>query len=83
MTGTETQILRIVAEEQGHADMASVAHSMGVSADYVAGIMQGLAEGDYLKEAKGGGYAITTKGKQALSPFAGRSGGRVVASGFP
>jgi len=83
MTGTEMQILRIVAEQNG-VGAASVARSMGVSADYVAPIMQGLAEDGYLENSEEGGYAITHKAAKAVAPYAGRAGGgRVAVSSFP
>ena len=83
MTGTEMQILRIVAKQSG-VGAASVARGMGVSADYVAPIMRGLTEDAYLEGAGEGGYAITHKGAKAVAPFAGRDcGGRVAVSSFP
>jgi len=82
MTGTEMQILRIVAEE-GRCDPASAARSMGVSANFLAPVMERLVEGGHLKEANGGAYTITTKGEKALAPFAGRGNGSVAVSKFP
>jgi len=83
MTGAETQVLRIVAEQNG-IGAASVARSMGVSADYVTPIMQGLAEDGYLEDTAEGGYAITRKAAKAVAPYAGRDGGgRVAVSSFP
>ena len=83
MTGTEMQILRIVAGQKG-IGATSVARSMGVSADYVTPIMQGLTEDAYLEGAGDGGYAITHKGAKAVAPYAGRDcGGRVAISSFP
>lgn len=83
MTGTEMQILRIAARQNG-VSAPSVARSMGVSADYVAPIMQGLAQDGYLEDAGEGGYAITPKAAKAIAPYAGRhAGGRVAVSSFP
>ena len=83
MTGTEMQILRIVAEQKG-VSAASVARGMGVSADYVTPIMQALAEDGYLEDTAEGGYAITHKAAKAVAPFAGRDcGGRMAVSSFP
>jgi len=83
MTGTETQVLEIVARQKG-VGAASVARSMGVSADYVTRIVQGLAEDGYLEDSEEGGYAITHKGAKAVAPYAGRDGGgRVAISSFP
>jgi len=82
MTGTETQILRIVAED-GPAGASSVARSMGVSGEYVAPLMQRLVEAGYLQETGEGGYAITPKAAKTISPFAGRSSGSVAVSKFP
>lgn len=74
MTGTEMQIVRIVAE-QGRADTASVARSMGVSAEYIAPRIQSLVEYGYLHDVGNGVYAVKEKGKKALFPFAGRKRG--------
>ena len=83
MTGTEMQILRIVAKQAG-AGPPSVARSMGVSGDYVGRIMQTLAEDGYLQDPGKGGYAITHKGAKAVAPYAGGGGGgRVAVSSFP
>ena len=82
MTGTEMQILRIVAEK-GAAGASSVARSIGVSDDYVTPHMQRLAEDGYLQETGEGGYAITPKAAKTISPFAGRSSGSVAVSKFP
>ena len=77
MTGTETQIVRIVAE-QGRADIASVACRVGVSTEYIAPRIRSLAEGGYLEDAGNGVYAVKQKGMRALLPFAGRGTGRAV-----
>ena len=83
MTGTETQIVRIVAERH-QADAATVARRMGVSADYVAPRVQSLAEYGYLKDVGNGVYAVTQKGTKALFPFAGRGTGRAMpVSSYP
>ena len=83
MTGTEMQILRIVAEQSG-VGAASVARSMGVSREYVDRIMQALAKDGYLQDSAESGYAITHKGAKAVAPYAGRDGGgRVAVSSFP
>ena len=78
MTGTEIQILRIVAWQNG-IGTTSVARSMGVSAEYITTIMQGLMEDGYLENTKHCGYAITHKTTKAISPYVGRDGGRQVA----
>jgi len=83
MTGTEMQILRIVAGQKS-VRAASVARSMGVSADYVAPIMRELVEDGYLEDTEEGDYAITHKAAKTVAPYAGRNcGGRVAVSSFP
>jgi len=74
MTGMETQIVRIVAS-QGRADAASVARSMGVSAEYLTPRIQSLVEYGYLRDVGDGIYAVKQKGMKALFPFAGRKRG--------
>jgi len=77
------QILRIVAKESS-AGAAPVARSMGVSPEYVAPIMQGLAEDGYLDDIGKDAYAVTRRGAKAVLPYAGRdSGGKVAVSGYP
>jgi len=75
MTGTETQIVRIVSE-QGRADAASVARSMGVSPEYIEPRIRSLAEYGYLQDVGNGVYAVKQRGTKALFPFAGRGRGR-------
>lgn len=83
MTGTETQIVRIVAG-QGRADAASVARGVGVSTEYVAPRMQSLAADGYLQDVGDGVYAVKHKGMKMLYPYAGRGGGRAVpVSSYP
>ena len=82
MTGTEIQILRIVAW-QNSISTTSVARSMGVSAEYITTIMQGLMEDGYLENAKDCGYVITHKATKAIRPYTGcDGGGRVAVSSF-
>ena len=83
MTGTETQILEIVARQNG-VGVDSVARSMGVSAAYVAPIMRRLVEDGYLERSKEDSYTVAHKGAKAVAPYAGRDcGGRVAVSNFP
>jgi len=83
MSGTETQIVRIVAE-QGRADAASVAHRMGVSAEYITPRIRSLVEYGYLRDVGNGVYAVKQKGTKALFPYAGRGTGRAMpVSSYP
>jgi predicted transcriptional regulator len=83
MTGTETQMVRVVTE-QGRADAAAVARRMGVSTDYVAPRIRSLAQDGYLQDVGDGVYAVTRKGTKALYPYAGRGTGRAVpVSSYP
>ena len=77
MTGTEIQILRIVAW-QNSISTTSVARSMGVSAEYITTIMRGLMEDGYLENTKECGYAVTHKATKAFRPT---PVGMVVADG--
>jgi DNA-binding Lrp family transcriptional regulator len=70
----ETQIVRIVAA-RGRADAASVARSMGVSAEYLAPRIRRLAEGGYLRDVGSGIYAVEQQGMKVLFPYAGRKRG--------
>ena len=74
MTGTETQIVRIVAAQK-QADTVSVARTMGVSPEYVAPQIRSLVEYGYLQDVGNGVYAVKQKGMKALFPFAGRKRG--------
>ena len=83
MTGAETQIVRIVAEQK-RADAASVARRVGVSPEYVASRIRNLTEDGYLKDIGNGVYAVKQKGMKALFPFAGRGTGRAIpVSSYP
>ena len=70
--------------KQNGAGAAPVACTMGVSPEYVAPIMQGLAEDGYLEDIGKGAYAVTRRGAKAVTPYAGRdSGGKVAVSSYP
>jgi len=83
MTGTETQIVRIVAE-QGRADAAAVARRMGVSAEYITPRIRSLVEDGYLRAVGDGRYGVEQKGTKAIFPYAGRGTGRAMpVSSYP
>ncbi|MCK4340964.1 MAG: hypothetical protein KAY37_04495 [Phycisphaerae bacterium] len=77
MTGTETQIVRIVAERR-RTDAPTIARVMGVTLEYVKPKIQMLVKSGYLLEVEEGIYNIKVRGSKALLPFAHRGAPRAV-----
>ncbi len=83
MTGTETQIVRIVNERR-RMDAPAIARVMGVSVEYVTPKIKRLVEEGYLLEIEEGIYNIKRRGSKALLPFAHRGCPRAVCiSNYP
>jgi len=67
MKGNEKQALRIVAELR-EANEEAIARKVGVSAEYVTEICQGLVNDGYLAENSNGKYKLTPQALKAISP---------------
>ena len=66
MKGIEKQILKIVSELK-EADCGAMARKVGVSAEYVTEICQGLVNDEYLIERGNRRYQLTQSGLKAIS----------------
>ena len=67
MKGSEKQILRIIAELK-ETDKEAIARKVGVSAEHVAEICQGLVKDGYLLESSNGIYKLAPPALKAISP---------------
>ena len=66
MKGSEKQILKIVSELK-EADCEAIARKVGVSAEHVAEICQGLVKDGYLIKNSNGKYRPTPEALKAIS----------------
>jgi len=67
MTGTESQILKIIGELR-EAAAGSIARRMAVSEEYVIEVCQALLQDGYLAEQAPGRYALRIKAEKAINP---------------
>ena len=67
MKGNEKQVLRIVAELK-ETDNEAIARKIGVSAEYITEICQGLINDGYFIESSNGKYKLTPQALKAISP---------------
>jgi len=67
MKGSEKQILSIV-RELIEVDSEAIARKVGVSAEYIVEICQGLVKDGYLLESSNGRYKLLPQALKAISP---------------
>ena len=67
MKGNEKQVLKIVAELR-EANKESIARKIGISAEYVFEICQGLVNDGYLAGGSNGKYRLTPNALKSISP---------------
>ena len=67
-SGTELELLKIIRDEGGEANLGVVAHKLGSSwgLDYVRLVCNSLGRADYIDVLSSGKLRITAKGKAAV-----------------